>query len=215
MKIINRISPNLSSIEIPVEFLVLHYTACSLKKTLDIFLNPSSKVSSHFVIDTNGDCFDMGNFLNTPIRKGAHAGKSRIEIQGKEFSALNDVSIGIELVNLNGNIFPYTDEQYQTLKELISSLQSRFPTLLKSSRIVGHESIAGWRGKADPGLKFDWERLLKSVGLKPETIHTFHACNSSDKDFLEQKIQLFQRSNQDNDFWPQLSSALEKRIADR
>lgn len=39
--------PNFSKIEIPVDFLVLHYTACNLEKTLSIFESEDRKVSGN------------------------------------------------------------------------------------------------------------------------------------------------------------------------
>jgi len=47
-------SPNYDPVQIPVEFLVLHYTAGNLESTLALFLDPSKEVSSHIVIDESG-----------------------------------------------------------------------------------------------------------------------------------------------------------------
>ena len=205
-------SPNFESVEIPVEFLVLHYTGCDLKKTLEIFMDPKSKVAAHFVIDETGFVYDLGHFLEEPIRKGAHAGKSKLSVSGKLYKAFNEYSIGIEIVNLNGNIFDFTEAQYLALNELIKKLQSRFPNLLIPERIVGHEHVAFWRGKCDPGIKFDWPRLYKSLEMKLPADHKFNVCDESDLIFLKEKIE----SNQgETDFWPQLSLQLEKRIAER
>ena len=40
-------SPNFDAVQIPVEFLVLHYTAENLQDTLEIFKDTNRKVSSH------------------------------------------------------------------------------------------------------------------------------------------------------------------------
>lgn len=110
MKIINDYQcPNIQDLAIPVEFVVLHYTACNLEKTLKILLDSQTKVSSHFVIDTNGDCYDLGNFIQSDVRRGPQS----------QPSSLNDVSVGIELVNLNGNLFDYTAEQYKDRKNVV------------------------------------------------------------------------------------------------
>lgn len=214
MKLItDKITPNIGPEEIPVEFLVLHYTACDINKTLEIFLSREMKVSSQFVIDFNGDCYDLGNFYHGPIRRGAHAGVSKISCEGKEFTGLNANSIGIEIVNVNGNIFPYTEEQYSTLKELVSHLQARFPALSSASRIIGHEHIAGFRGKCDPGLKFDWKRFFNSLNMEPENVHSQFVCTDSDTKFINNEIAgNFDRKPQ---FWTSLSSALESRIGAR
>ena len=80
----------------------------------------------------------------------------------KIWENLNQCSIGIELINLNGNMFSYPDAQYAALHQLTQHLQERYPALMTSpDRVVGHEHIAGWRGKVDPGRYFDWSRYFK------------------------------------------------------
>lgn len=148
---------------IPVEFLVLHYTACTLEETLRIFSDPARIVCAHFVIDLEGTIYDLGGFRDGPIRRGKHAGPSRFELGGKKWEAFNDYSIGIEIVNANGNLFPYRDAQYDALAMLARHLVSRFLALRDPGRVVGHEQIAGFRGKVDPGVRFDWRRFYAAV----------------------------------------------------
>ncbi|MDE0092638.1 MAG: hypothetical protein OXN83_05090, partial [Oligoflexia bacterium] len=38
-----------------------------------------------------------------------------------------------------------------------------YPALKSSDRVLGHEHVAGCRGKKDPGCFFDWKRLFKKV----------------------------------------------------
>jgi N-acetylmuramoyl-L-alanine amidase len=216
MKIENTgLSPNFSRVNIPVEFCVLHYTACDLQRTLEIFLNPASRVAAHFVIDVNGDCFDLGEFMDGPILKGAHAGVSQVAIDGVTYVSLNAVSIGIELVNYNGNIFPYSDEQYSSLNILLAHLGKRFPSLMRPGRILGHENIAGKRGKADPGVLFDWPRFLSSLSLSIQELHSQHSCSLADLEFLKSEINKTSSDKRGSDFWPSLNLLLEERIARR
>ena len=77
------------------------------------------------------------------------------------WKGFNDFSIGIELVNYNGNVFPYTDQQYEALAQVILHLKSKYSSLKQAKRIVGHEHISGFRGKADHGHLFDWKRFLR------------------------------------------------------
>jgi len=83
--------------------------------------------------------------------------------KSKNWDEFNQFSIGIELVNNNGNVFDYTEEQMQSLYAVITHLKSSYPALSSPYRIVGHEQIAGWRGKCDPGHKFDWGRLYREL----------------------------------------------------
>jgi N-acetyl-anhydromuramyl-L-alanine amidase AmpD len=165
MKIVSSIrSPNFSDLRIPVEFVVLHYTAASLERTLEIFTSPQTEVSAHIVIDRDGVVYELVECLDGTAKRAWHAGRSVLESYRsgtlQKLEGLNDFSLGIELVNLNGNVFSYTEEQYSSLFSLIDSLKGRYPALKHPEAIVGHEQIAGFRGKADPGRCFEWERLF-------------------------------------------------------
>lgn len=200
-------SPNFSASEIPVDFLVLHYTACDLSRTLEIFKDTERKVSAHFVLDTDGTVYDLGDFLNGPILRAAHAGKSHLEVEGVKYVNFNQFSIGIEIINLNGNLLKYTEEQYSALAELVRHLQKRFPNLNNPERIVGHEHIAHYRGKADPGVLFDWNKFLTSIGTTATKTHSFVACTDDDLTWLKSQGEI--------ENWSRLSFELETRIAQR
>ena len=158
-------SPNVDQKTVEVQFLVLHYTGCSFEKTMEIFQNPSSKVSSHFVIDTQGIIYELIPSLSgkAPL-KAYHAGDSQWkDVNGKLWNNLNSYSLGIELVNNNGNLFPYTPEQYKSLIDLVLKLKEKFPALCVADSVLGHEHIAGFRGKVDPGMQFDWNYFFKKA----------------------------------------------------
>ncbi len=161
MNRIKRPSPNQDGREIPVEYLVLHYTAADLEHTLAIFLKPGGIVSSHLVIDRDGAVYELVSCLEGKAKRARHAGPSQWTDNRGTLEAFNDFAIGIELVNYNGNLFDYTDAQYNTLSEVIKTLQQYYPKLLSPGRILGHEQISGFRGKADPGLCFDWPRFYQ------------------------------------------------------
>jgi N-acetyl-anhydromuramyl-L-alanine amidase AmpD len=157
-------SPNYTDLDIPVEFVVLHFTAASLERTLEIFTDAASEVSAHIVIDRDGSIYELVSCLGGTAQRAWHAGKSRMEFSTNGDSQLiesfNDRSIGIELVNLNGNLFPYTEAQYASLFGVLERLKGLYPGLARPEVVVGHEQIAGFRGKSDPGLCFEWERLF-------------------------------------------------------
>jgi N-acetylmuramoyl-L-alanine amidase len=157
-------SPNFSDLEIPVRFVVLHYTAASLERTVEIFTTQSSEVSAHIVIDRDGTVYELVDCLGGVCKRAWHAGKSRLEVSKPGSDAavegFNDFSIGVELVNLNGNVFPYTEAQYASLFAVIESLKGMYAALEAPESIIGHEQIAGFRGKCDPGRCFEWARLF-------------------------------------------------------
>jgi N-acetylmuramoyl-L-alanine amidase len=162
-------SPNFSPDEIPVEFVVLHYTATTLERTLEIFRDPARQVSSHLVIDRDGTVYEVVPCLSAPACKAWHAGKSCYEStsacgKSERFEGFNSFSVGIELVNVNGNVFPFTNAQYESLANVFQELLQRYPRIGLPGRVVGHSEIAGFRGKCDPGRLFEWGRL-QTTGL--------------------------------------------------
>lgn len=164
LKIIQKKSPHTNFQRVDVQFLILHYTALPLEETLEIFQNPQKKVSSHFIIDTCGTIYEVIPCLKKPPLQAFHAGKSEwIDEKKNKFSNFNQISLGIELINLNGNIFPYTKQQYQSLIKLTLELKNLYPMLNNPHRILGHEHIASFRGKVDPGHQFHWDDYFKAV----------------------------------------------------
>lgn len=155
-------SPNFTSVPITIEFLVLHYTACSLKEAFEIFCAPESGVSTHLIISETGEVYELVQCLDDKVMQAWHAGRSHFNDGQRRWEDFNDFSIGIELVNLNGNIFDYTPEQYRSLCEIISHFKGRYKVLENPARIIGHEQIAGWRGKIDPGWMFDWDSVYSA-----------------------------------------------------
>ena len=158
-------SPHFDSVPIPVEFLILHYTAQSLQGSLNIFCGEKA-VSCHLLIDEDGKIFELVKSWRGECHRAFHAGKSRRadpENPSKIWKSFNRFSIGIELVNWNGNFFPYTEAQYQSLFQAVRHLKTLYSKLRNPHRILGHEHISGRRGKCDPGRLFDWPRLFKEV----------------------------------------------------
>ncbi|HHY57991.1 MAG TPA: N-acetylmuramoyl-L-alanine amidase [Chloroflexi bacterium] len=153
-------SPNYDPRPIDVRFLVLHYTAVDLARTLEIFTDPARKVAAHLVLDMDGALYECVPCWDGAAQRGWHAGVSHWHDGVAQWEALNDWSIGIEMVNFNGNIFPFTDAQYTALAAIVDHLRQHYPALRHAEAVLGHEQIAGFRGKADPGWQFDWPRFF-------------------------------------------------------
>lgn len=154
------VSPNFDPRPIDVRFLVLHYTAVDLARTLEIFTDPARKAAAHLVLDVDGALYECVPCWEGEALRGWHAGVSRWHDGATQWEALNDWSIGIEIVNYNGNIIPFTDAQYTALEEIVGHLRRDYPALDRADAVLGHEQIAGFRGKADPGWQFDWPRFF-------------------------------------------------------
>lgn len=164
MKIIQQPVLNFENVEIEVQYLIIHYTVLDLEKTLNRFNHSKTKVSSHFVIDIDGTIYEcvpaysLQQASQQP-KKAWHCGQS--QYQGKE--NLNNFSLGVEMINANGNFFKFTKRQYQSLIFLSQKLIEVYPNLKHPKNIIGHEQIAGHRGKIDPGFYFDWFFYLSSL----------------------------------------------------
>jgi AmpD protein len=106
------------------------------------------RVSSHFLVRRSGELMQF-----VPLSARAwHAGASRW--RGRE--RCNDFSVGIELEGVDDATF--AAPQYATLSDLIRRLQGRLPL----RDVAGHSDVAPGR-KTDPGARFDWPRLLRSL----------------------------------------------------
>ena len=166
MKITSAPSVNFDERLHPVDMLVLHYTGMATSRAaLERMQDRESKVSSHYLIDEQGEIFQ----LVQEDKRAWHSGVS--SWQGDR--DLNSRSIGIEIANGGWNIPlpdgappPYKRSQIDAVIELCKSILSRF--VIPQSRIVGHSDIAPDR-KEDPGEHFPWEELAASgIGLWPK-----------------------------------------------
>lgn len=172
MRIKSAPSPNFDNRSYPVDMLVLHYTGMKTSEAaLERMQQPDSKVSSHYLIDEDGNVLQ----LVQEDKRAWHSGVSKW--QGDV--DLNSRSIGIEIANggwniplADGTLPPYHRSQIDAVIKLSQSILSRFK--IPHSRIVGHSDIAPDR-KEDPGEHFPWEELATTgIGLWPK-IDTFTA----------------------------------------
>lgn len=135
-----------------VSCVVLHSTVVpTTEETVKIFLDPKRQVSAHFVVGKDGQVIQM-----VPVEKRAwHAGESVLD--GKP--RVNEYSVGIEMVNLNNGVDPYTDAQIYAVVGIIRLLRSRYD--IPDSRIVSHEKIALPAGRKSDPANFDFERVYR------------------------------------------------------
>ena len=139
---------------IKIKYIIIHYTETKdLTDALKILCNPNKKVSSHFVIDLDGAIFRIVD----ENKRAWHAGVSF----WKKDKYLNDVSLGIEIVNDGKKKF--TAFQIKNLVLLLQKLIKDYG--LSNQNILGHSDVAPER-KIDPGILFPWEKLrLYGFGL--------------------------------------------------
>lgn len=151
MAIIELPSPNFNARPRVPDLVVLHYTGMtSAKAALDRMRDPDAQVSAHYCVDEDGTVYA----LVPEERRAWHAGVSF----WKGETNLNDVSIGVEIVN-PGHEFGYRDfpdVQIDAVIGLLDGIRSRWD--VPDLRILGHSDVAPAR-KQDPGERFPWKVL--------------------------------------------------------
>ena len=147
----------------PIDTIVLHYTGMrSAGAAIERLRDPAARVSAHYVVEEDGAIWR----LVPEGRRAWHAGVSFW--RGR--TALNDRSVGIEIVN-PGHEFGYRDFpvlQLAAVCDLCLEILARHP--VPARNVVAHSDVAPDR-KEDPGEKFDWAALAANgVGLWPEGV---------------------------------------------
>jgi N-acetylmuramoyl-L-alanine amidase len=207
-------SPNYDPRPIDVRFLVLHYTAVDRARTLEIFTDPARKAAAHLVVDLDGSITECVPCWAGAALRAWHAGASRWNHGATTYETFNDWSIGIEVVNYNGNIFPFIDAQYIALAEIVAHLRRHYPMLARAEAVIGHEQIAGFRGKADPGWCFDWPRFFATCYPdQPAPVRT-PVCPPPLRDALARLAEVApSRGAAANAFWERVSLLTETAVA--
>jgi len=142
-----------------IDHLVLHYTGMkTAAEAVARLCNPAAKVSSHYVVDEDGTIYAL---VGEEMRAW-HAGVSF----WRGASAVNDRSVGIEIVN-PGHEWGYRgfpEVQIMAVRDLCLGILARWPGI-EARNVVGHSDIAPDR-KQDPGEKFPWAWLAgQGVGV--------------------------------------------------
>lgn len=157
-----------------IDSIVIHYAAGSAASARAWFKNGDSGVSAHYIIDNDGNIYQMVSDEDTAY----HA------------TYYNSRSIGIEL---EGDGSSFSSDMYRSLANLINHLKKNHPniplrhptetammneatgdiTCLNVAGVVGHEQIQPFESnkyqcvygtqihaKQDPGPNFEWNRLF-------------------------------------------------------
>lgn len=140
--------------------LLIHYTGmATAAEALVRLTDPQARVSAHYLIDEGGSVLRLVD----ERERAWHAGVSWWA--GR--AGLNDVSIGIELVN-PGHAWgyrPFPAPQIDSLEKLGRAICERWA--IDPVRVLGHSDVAPAR-KDDPGELFPWRRLASAgLGLWP------------------------------------------------
>ena len=136
---------------VSIDMVILHYTGMKTgEEALQRLCDPDAAVSSHYLIEEDGEIFQ----LVAEEKRAWHAGVSHW--QGRE--NINHNSIGVELVN-PGHEFGYRafpPAQIDSLLALLVGVKARHK--IPTGGFLGHSDIAPGR-KVDPGHLFPWRQL--------------------------------------------------------
>jgi N-acetylmuramoyl-L-alanine amidase len=145
-----------------VRFIIIHFTVSDLQRS--IMLLTKTEVSAHYLLTDTPEPFFYA--LVDESRSAWQAGTS----SWKNYTQLNNSSIGIEIVNPGGVETPegivwtpFPQKQIDLLIPLLKDIVARHGVLPEN--ILGHNEIAPQR-RDDPGPLFPWKQLA-DAGLIP------------------------------------------------
>jgi N-acetylmuramoyl-L-alanine amidase len=145
-----------------IDTLMLHYTGmASGAEAIARLRDPEAVVSAHYVVDEDGEVYR----LVPEALRARHAGVSH----WRGAAALNDCSIGVEVVNPGHahGYQPFPALQMAAVADLCLEILARHPTI-RPHGVVGHSDVAPDR-KRDPGELFDWRGLAQlGIGAWPQ-----------------------------------------------
>jgi N-acetylmuramoyl-L-alanine amidase len=153
MTFIDAPSPNFDERTAPIAMIVLHYTGMQDGPAAIARLrDPAAKVSSHYVVAEDGTVLRLVD----EAKRAWHAGRSH----WREWDGVNDVSVGIEIVNPGHDwgYRPFPDEQIDAVIRLVAEVKDRHE--ITRGNVVGHSDVAPAR-KRDPGELFPWGKLAR------------------------------------------------------
>jgi len=149
---------------VPVTYLILHHTASPLPSALEILRgkDPQHKVGIHYLVS---DEMQPRVFKLAPEQfSTSHAGKSK----WLSIKSMNQASVGIEIVNLDGNTRTYPKQQIAKVIDLSLDIIKRYN--IPATNVLAHSDIAIGR-KVDPGCNFPWKTLAQcGVGAWPDDV---------------------------------------------
>jgi N-acetyl-anhydromuramyl-L-alanine amidase AmpD len=133
-----------------ISMIVLHATAGSAPSALAWLTNRAARVSAHYLIEKSGHTYQLVD----DEYAAWHAG--RASWQGQ--TAINECSLGIELVNDNSGRDTYPPEQIQALLELAQAKVAQYQ--IAPNMITRHRDVALPRGRKTDPAGFPWPEFM-------------------------------------------------------
>ncbi|MCL7381939.1 peptidoglycan-binding protein [Streptomyces sp. 35G-GA-8] len=131
-----------------ISSVVMHVTQGSYAGTISWFQNPSSKVSSHYVVRSSDGA------ITQMVRDSDTAYHAR---------SANSSSLGIEHEGFVSDPSWFTDSMYRSSAALTKYLCDRYGIPKDRAHIVGHSEVPG-NDHTDPGPNWNWNYFMQLVG---------------------------------------------------
>jgi len=152
-----------------VDYIVIHYTEISYRRTLIAFNNPNSYVSAHYVVRNDGHVAQIVGEADTAW----HAGNSWF----------NDHSVGIEIEKSDESNPDFTPQEYYAAAALTCQIAARHDIPLDRQHVVGHNEVPG-STHTDPGPTWGWDHFMYLTSLcAPPVARNVHASFVSETPF--------------------------------
>lgn len=130
--------------------IVLHATVGSAASALAWLTNPAARVSAHYLIEKSGHTYQ----LVADEYAAWHAGRANWYGQ----TAINECSLGIELVNDNSGHDGYPPEQIDALLELTQAKVAQYQ--IAPNMVTRHLDVAIPRGRKTDPAGFPWPEFI-------------------------------------------------------
>lgn len=123
------------------DMIVIHITEGSKQATINQFQNPSTQVSSHFLVNRDGSITQFVGTGDTAFANGVLTNPvSQLVVQRIPKNP-NDYTISIEHEGFdNADLTPI---QYSTSSKLVKFLSQKWNIPLDTTHIIGHRQITG------------------------------------------------------------------------
>ena len=141
--------------------IVNHITAGLMPATLNWLLNPTAKVSAHYLVTKDGRIIQMVADEDTAFAVGIVNNPTWMLYDG---SNPNNYTLSIEHEALAGESL--TEQQYQASLALHWMLISKWQIPVDRDHIIGHDRLDSINRRNDPGSKFPWQRLISDLKVK-------------------------------------------------
>ena len=144
------------------EAIIIHSAEGHLDKAYEWFNDPSSQVSSHYMIGKNGAVWQFVNSLDTAWHAG-FINKPSWNLLKPKINP-NLYTIGIKHEGFTGE--PWTNAMYESSSKLIALLCQRFKIPLDRNHIIGHNQINSVTRSKCPGTGVNFKLLIQKAEEK-------------------------------------------------